>query len=185
MIFFRAEIGQFEAALDACRETGRGQTIYLRGEAGIGKSRLIQELATRAKERGFACHEVLALDFGVGEGQDPIRVLVRGLLKVSRQDTAPAREAAAEQALAEGLVEANQRAFLNDLLNLPQPAETRGLYDAMDQETRMHGKYATLATLVRGTARRGPARRTPTAAARSRRSAAPRWRPPRSAAWRR
>ncbi len=92
----------------------------------------------------------------LSDNQDPIRVLVRGLLKVSHPDTAPAREAAAEQALAEGLAEAYQRAFLNDLLDLPQPAEARGLYDAMDQETRMQGKYATLATLVRGTARRGP-----------------------------
>ena len=156
MIGRQAELRQLEAALDACRETGRGQTIYLRGEAGIGKSRLIQELAARAKARGFACHEVLALDFGVGEGQDPIRALVRGLTRVSRQDTAPAREAAAEEALAEGLVAADQRAFLNDLLDLPQPAEARGLYDAMDQETRMQGKYATLATLVRGTAHKGP-----------------------------
>ena len=52
----RHELGVLERALEAV-EGGPARAVGLRGEAGIGKSRLLAELATRAKERG---HLVLA-----------------------------------------------------------------------------------------------------------------------------
>ena len=60
------------------------------------------------------------------------------------------RGAATEKALTDGLVGVNQRVHLNDLLDLPQPTELRGLYDAMDNPTRNRGNRATVAALVRG-----------------------------------
>ena len=40
------EIRQFTAIAEACCETGHGQAIVVRGEAGIGKGRLVYEFAT-------------------------------------------------------------------------------------------------------------------------------------------
>src|SRR5215471_3518874 len=52
----RGELHRLVAALASCHETGHGQTVYLRGEAGIGKTRLIEEIQRVATEAGFACH---------------------------------------------------------------------------------------------------------------------------------
>ena len=40
--------------------------------------------------------------------------------------------------------------FLNNLLNLPQPAGLRSLYDAMDNDTRNQGKQNLLSRLIQG-----------------------------------
>ena len=66
--------------LRACRESGAGQSIYLRGEAGIGKTRWSRSSDGRPRTQGFAFHLGLVLDFGAGTGRDAIRALVRSLL---------------------------------------------------------------------------------------------------------
>ena len=65
----RAELNQFRGILDTCIEEGRGQTIYVRGEPGIGKTRLVGEFARIAAEKGAFMHRGLVLPFGVGKGQ--------------------------------------------------------------------------------------------------------------------
>ena len=78
------------AALEACLDqacAGRGQLILVHGEAGIGKSRLVEALRAQAAERGVrvvqgACFEPdRALPFG------PFSDLLRDVLADS--DAAP------------------------------------------------------------------------------------------------
>jgi len=144
----RSELAQLAGVLSACSETGSGQTVYLRGEAGIGKTRLMEEFKRTAEQQGFACHTGLVLDFGVGKGQDAIRTLVRSLMGIPSGSGKKLRAAIAERALAEGLVDADALVYLNDLLGLKQPAAMRALYDAMDNATRNRGKQETVADLV-------------------------------------
>jgi class 3 adenylate cyclase/tetratricopeptide (TPR) repeat protein len=152
----RAERRQFGALIQDCLETGNGQAILARGEAGIGKTRLVEEFAALAEASGFACHKGLVLDFGVGKGQDAVRALVRSLLGLVGGGNKAAREAAAERAVAAGWLEGDARVFLNDLLDLPQPLKMRALYDAMDNPTRNSGKQAAVAKLVRGSSAAQP-----------------------------
>lgn len=151
---------QFTGILESCRDTGRGHAVLLRGEAGIGKSRLMEEFAAMAENFGFGVHRGLVLDFGAGTGKDAVRALVRGLLGIRSRGTDPgeaeARQAAAEAAIQAGLLKPDQRVFLNDLLNLPQPLELRAIYDAMDGASRNRGKREVVAGLIQGASARRP-----------------------------
>jgi class 3 adenylate cyclase len=152
----RVELAQLAGVLDACRESGSGQVVYLRGDAGIGKSRLVEELTALAEARGYSSHKGLVLDFGMGRGRDAIRALVMSFLGLPMACDPGARQAAADEAVAAGSVDTDKRAFLNDLLDLEQPSELRTIYDAMDYETRNQGKRATVVSLLESAGRSRP-----------------------------
>ncbi|MFQ5971956.1 MAG: adenylate/guanylate cyclase domain-containing protein, partial [Alphaproteobacteria bacterium] len=144
-----AELGQFAGVLEACRRTGAGLSIHVRGEPGIGKTRLVDEFEATARGAGFDCHTGLVLDFGVGKGQDAIRAAVRSLLGIAPGADKAHRATAADAAVAGGLLDGDRRVFLNDLLDLPQPTALEAMFDAMDNETRGRGRRETVAQLVR------------------------------------
>jgi class 3 adenylate cyclase/tetratricopeptide (TPR) repeat protein len=150
------ELRQLEAALAQCRDTRRGRAIYIRGEAGIGKTRLLEQFQAKAEGENFACHSGLVLDFGMGSGQDAIRSLVRSLLGLTGQSSHEEIEVAAEKALEDGMLPDERRVYLNDLLDVPQSTELRTLYDAMDNPARNRGKRATVAELVTRASGRRP-----------------------------
>jgi len=144
----RPELTQFHGVLQAFRESGHGQAVYVRGDAGIGKSRLVHEFGQVAAAEGFACHSALVLDFGAGEGRDCIRSILHGILDLPPGQDAEARQAVIARSAAGGLIDPGQIMFLCDLLDLPQDKEHRATYDAMDNDTRAVGKQDTVATLL-------------------------------------
>jgi class 3 adenylate cyclase/tetratricopeptide (TPR) repeat protein len=152
----RGESRLIDAALAACRETLRGQTIYVRGEAGIGKTRLIEEVQRAAATSGFSCHTAQVLDFGAGAGRDAIRVLVRSLIGLDVASGEEHTRTAAAEAVACNLVQGDDTAFLNDLLDLPQPAELRGFYEAMDNAARYEGQRRVVSRLIDQLSRNKP-----------------------------
>ena len=152
----QAEVSQLSGAIDSIIGASRGQTICLRGEAGIGKSRLMAEFKDMAQEKGFACHATRVLDFGVGLSQDAIRILVGEMLGATGDDAKPARTAAAENAVQQGLVSADNVVHLNDLLGIEQPIVLRSIYDAMDDDARTSGRRATVAEIAKVLAGHGP-----------------------------
>jgi predicted ATPase len=150
------ELQSFLELLEACRKTGQGGAIYLRGEAGIGKTRLVEEFRTAAGSSGFACHAGFVLDIGATGGRDAITALTRALLGAEDCSDLESQQAAAAKALEQHLIEADQAVFLNDLLDLPQPTELRHLYGAMDHASRNFGKQRIFTRLVQQAARKQP-----------------------------
>ena len=152
----RGELRQFEGVLESCGDGGAGQTVYVRGDAGIRKTRLLHEFQEIAHRLGFTCHSGLVLDFGVGEGEDAVGSIVRSLLSLSSASTKEARAEAADRAVREGRVDEARRIHLYDLLGLPQPAELLAVFDAMDSATRVAGYRDTLLQLAERAAQHAP-----------------------------
>ena len=80
------ELGRIERALDAAAG-GRPVLLLVRGEAGIGKSRLVREAIARARGRGSAVLHGACLDLG-GEGLPylPLVEALRGLARETPPD---------------------------------------------------------------------------------------------------
>jgi class 3 adenylate cyclase/tetratricopeptide (TPR) repeat protein len=152
----QAELRQFHGLAEVCRDASTGRLVLLRGEAGMGKTRLAAACTEAARSLGFRVHRALVLDFGAGKGQDAIRALVRSLLDLPAAADKSARATAIESAVAAGAITGDQRVFLNDMLNLPQPVESRALYDAMDSATRTRGRDGVVTGLARAAAARSP-----------------------------
>ncbi len=143
------EMRQLGGALDAVLESGAGVAIYVRGEPGIGKTRLIEELRSRAAALGYACHTGHVLDFGLRKGQDAIPVILSGLLRVATPGDESARRSAVERGLRDGLIDPDHAAFINDLLDLTQPPELQAMFDAMDNATRTQRSGEAVAAVLR------------------------------------
>jgi class 3 adenylate cyclase/tetratricopeptide (TPR) repeat protein len=152
----RAEVRLLRSLLDGVSEQGHGRVIYVRGEAGIGKTRMLQVFAEEARARGFSCHVALILDFGTGRGRDAMRTLIAGLLGSAPDAPEGERRACAQSAIARGLAAGDDLVFLADLLDLPQSPEDRTLYDAMDNVGRSRGNARVAAGLLRAVAATTP-----------------------------
>jgi class 3 adenylate cyclase/tetratricopeptide (TPR) repeat protein len=153
-----SELSQFAAAMAACLELRRGRIIYVRGEAGLGKTRLVEEFQHSARRNGFTCHSGLVLDFGAESGRDAVRAVIRSIVLGADAETSVGDVAAAEiGALVDaGQIGADHAIFLYDLLNVPPAQELHALYDAMDTGTRSRGVSATITEVVASTARTKP-----------------------------
>ncbi|BCF92250.1 hypothetical protein PPGU16_53170 [Paraburkholderia largidicola] len=152
----RDELRQFQGILESCSRTGRGHIVHVRGEPGIGKTRLVEECQREANELGFACHSALVLDFGSRAGRDAIRSLVRGLLAIDDASDGNDGTTAVARAIADGLADAGDAPFLHDLIDVPQPPGGRALYEAMDNAMRVRGRRNVMVRLVQHASRAQP-----------------------------
>jgi class 3 adenylate cyclase/tetratricopeptide (TPR) repeat protein len=149
----RDELRQFRTVLEACRETGRGRTVVLRGEAGIGKTRLVAEFGRDAWDSGFACHGGLVLDFGAPFGRGAVQSLVRGLLSLDDAADVKACMTGIERAITGGLIDASGALFLKDVVDVPLTFEDRTVYEPMDNAMRVRSRLNVLSRLVQGASR--------------------------------
>ncbi|MEA2727307.1 MAG: hypothetical protein QOF70_1782 [Acetobacteraceae bacterium] len=144
----QSELEHCQNIIAGCRRTQRGQVLYVRGEAGIGKTRFVEEVVHLAEVEAFACHRGVMLDFGTGRGEDPVRTVVCGLLGIDPGSGDETRRLAAEKTVAAALLPANHLVFVEDLLGVPLSTDMRALYNAMDNDSRNRGKREVLCTLV-------------------------------------
>lgn len=147
------ELAAFADALHSAAG-GHGAVLHVRGEPGVGKTRLLAEMKARAKGLGFACHTGLVFDFGTARGQDAIRSLARSLLAVGAEASVAEREQ--QLATFQELLTDEQLSCAYDLLELPQSAVLRGRYEAMSEQMRAAVRSDVVAGLFERTSRGTP-----------------------------
>lgn len=135
---------------------GEGAVLYVRGQAGIGKTRLVAEIEQLAVGLGFGCHIGRVVDFGAVRGHGAVEALVTGLLGAAPTATAEERAAALACDVGQELVTPEHLPFVRDLLDLPQVAADRAMYEAMDPSARQRGRHEAVRSLVRRATTRRP-----------------------------
>ncbi len=148
----RAELDQCRAVLSAIGEGASGAVVVVRGEPGIGKTRLDEEMQSIAASLGFARHMGWMLDFGTERGHGAVRTIVAGLLGLGRD----ASSGDAETAIVAAKPTGDDSLYLRDLLEIPQREDDRSLYEAIDRAARARAKERVLIGLVESAAHANP-----------------------------
>jgi class 3 adenylate cyclase/tetratricopeptide (TPR) repeat protein len=151
----RAELAQCMATLDSAREGNAGGVIYIRGEAGIGKSRLVQEVLKKAAGIGFATYCATVFDFGTAIDRDPLRRLGMDLLPSEVLAAGDLTDALA-RFIASEAISPSEALSLKDLLGLVLRREERRQLDAMTPAARVAGRGEALAALALAKTRHQP-----------------------------
>jgi class 3 adenylate cyclase/tetratricopeptide (TPR) repeat protein len=152
----QAELRQLAGAIDSTRETQTGAVIAIRGDPGIGKSRLVEELSQRARTGGFAFHVAHVFDFGVAKSQETLPALVMDILGIASHAPEADRRFALQRAIDNGLANPRHETLLADLLGISQREDLQAVFDAMDNATRTRRTAEAMSDLALNAARRQP-----------------------------
>lgn len=140
------EIGQLLSILESTCTYQAGHLVYVRGVAGIGKTRLGGEFVAMAGSRADI-HQAAVLDFGTRTDEGPLEQLARSLL-AGEEAAEPPDEARLMARLEELRLPADHAMSLRPLVGLAQPSEHARLYAAMTPETRVERRDTALRELI-------------------------------------
>jgi predicted ATPase/transcriptional regulator with XRE-family HTH domain len=139
------EVRQFKATLETTLAYQGGHILYLRGVAGIGKSRLIQEFTEIALQNEVDAHTAVVLDFGVRGDATPLAQLVRSLLGLPPAEVS---EDKLGMHLRQAKLPEDLAMHFRTILGMPQPSAAAAVYAAMAHETRERRQVEAVRELI-------------------------------------
>jgi len=145
-----SELARIGDVIERCAGKTQGTVVTLSGEAGIGKTRFLEEMLSRAGTAGLTLAAGRVGDHGVDRGRDALAALAAALLGGSD------RLAALDKAVADGRLRRGDAFFLYDLLELERPPDAEAVWQVMDHAGRMLATGNALAALVTAAAGSGP-----------------------------
>jgi class 3 adenylate cyclase/tetratricopeptide (TPR) repeat protein len=145
---------QFSSVAIACAQRKQGGVVLVRGDPGMGKSRLCAEFLELAREYGLVCHDSVILDFGARTGLDAMRRIVQSLLGLAADSNASSSSDAI--AALSRIGAASHAPFLYDLLDVAAPEPVRALLSAMSVAARQNFTLDALRALAHRSAECAP-----------------------------
>src|ERR1700730_13320435 len=124
-----SELRHLRAVLDACVNGATGTAVLIRGEAGIGRTRLMDGLQSSAAASDMSCTAGFVLDFRTERGHGAVRTVVAGLLGLGSAVAPDVAECAIEEILRDGRLQADDALYLRDLLEMSAPETMRKHYE--------------------------------------------------------
>ncbi|HVE62796.1 MAG TPA: adenylate/guanylate cyclase domain-containing protein [Mycobacteriales bacterium] len=143
------ELATLVEALAALRE-GAGALVTVTGEPGVGKSRLLDELRSRAAAEGVTWLPTSCLSYGAALPYWPYAELVRRLIGVAKEDPPEIATERLTHAL-DALEAPDLRPYFAQLIGLPAPELAE-----RDPEAARRELHAAIATGVGRLAANGP-----------------------------
>lgn len=134
----KAELRQIEAQLDMTAKERTGRIAYIRGEAGIGKSRLVEQAMAAARGRNCRCLAAAVMSFGAGR-QSQLRPQVTQALLGGEDLAAFVTRARLGE---------RDETFLHDLLGVGLPARLARVFDTFDMAGRRAARAQTLTAIA-------------------------------------
>src|SRR5262245_52497963 len=151
-----AELSLMATLLERSVAARRGRTIVVRGEAGIGKSRLLEAFREAAVAKGTACHRVQVLDFGQEKARRPLAALFASLLGVAPDASATERGAAIAQAILSGRLAEDSVLHASGLIGAPLSPDHASIERNLDAQALEHGRMEVVRRLIESACTRSP-----------------------------
>ena len=130
-------------------KAGQGQVVLLTGDAGIGKSRLVQMLKEHVANQRHTCWECRSLSYFENTALFPLTDLFQRLLRFQDEDTSDAKLEKLEHALRQYRLPLEETVSLfAPLLSLPLPENRFPLINLSPQRQRQKTLEAIVAILL-------------------------------------
>jgi DNA-binding SARP family transcriptional activator len=151
-----AELSLMISLLERSVAARRGRTIVVRGEAGIGKTRLLEAFADAARGNGVACHRVQVLDFGQVKARRPLAALFASLLGVPADATPEDRGRAVSEAIESGRLPVEGFLPASGLIGAPLPAGQASIEHSLDAQALEHARMEIVRQLIESACMKAP-----------------------------
>ncbi len=143
-----AELSLMTSLFERTVTTHRGRTLLIRGEAGIGKTRLLEALAEVAKSKGASHHRVQVLDFGQVKARRPMAALFSSLLGIAAEATPEERGRTVADAIAAGRLHADSVLHASGLADAPLSADQASVEQNVDAQALERGRLEAVRRLI-------------------------------------